>query len=76
MDEKFAKSSYSSTPPLLLSEKRLEPLYLGLAVGAEKQNASDDEDAVSTIATAAKQKLNTEFPRDSFAMVCNDFKSL
>ncbi len=79
MDEKFAKSSYSSTPPLLLSEKRLEPLHLccGLAVCCtEKENASDDEDAVSTTATAARQKLNTEFPRDSFAMVCNDLLDL
>lgn len=74
MDEKFAKSSYSSTPPLLLSEKRLEPLHLvGLAVCTEKANTSDDEVDASTIATAARQKLNTEFRRGSFAMVasCN-----
>jgi len=44
-------------------------LHLDGLACAEKENASDDDVDVSTIATAARQKRNTEFPSGSFAMV-------
>ena len=54
-DEKFAKSSYSSGAPPLLTSEKMQLLYLvGLAVCAEKENASDKD--ASTIATATRQK--------------------